>query len=456
MSDSIQILLIVALLATAFGAVIYARIGTSKLIWGMLVSILIILFIANVWWYFFKDKVPNPEGINKPEDTGSSISPDTSSSLLGEEKASPNASTDRSTHLGPSQATQETQQVEARNITLEGRIINRRTLTGVAGASISIDSSKVKSDSDGEFFFSNVLIPESGTEIRVSCPDFFSWTKAINPRSRLSESKLNVLLKPKLRVVFPPFQIDEDQDQLRRFATEFPEAMKQPFVKCQSDLEVFAYHNFPEVVREIERVQRLGQLMDPEQVLKIGRMSSANYLISGRIIQSDSLAVQVQMTEIETATVKLAETLKGTSAQQISKNATSVAERMIASMAAVLITSHLNGDTVKTRVTTLGGINSCIPSGYRLWISVQPHGGYHQYPQNNIDLVSDVWIVTPIYLGAENSPLNQPYIVNVILVSKRADKEFKDYMERGRRTGDYPGLELPEGARITHQITLVR
>jgi hypothetical protein len=163
MSDPIQILLIVALLATAFGAVIYARIGTSKTIWRILVSILIILSIANLW-YFFRLKRVNPDIDHREQLEQKDIEP---------------------MPIDTTQGAQSTQPTKARRVSLEGRVINRRTLAGVHQAIVTFGRDSTTSDTEGEFYFSNVMITGSGTKVIVSCPGFFPWDKIISPGSQL-------------------------------------------------------------------------------------------------------------------------------------------------------------------------------------------------------------------------------------------------------------------------------
>ncbi len=337
-------------------------------------------------------------------------------------------------------------------VVLRGQIVNARNLRGVEGADVSIGDEGVASDSQGRFLFEVVA---SGTHLKISAAGYHDHRLLITPRDT-GNAIGTIFLRPKLRFIFPRFQAEDDSETQNGFAVRLPELVKSPFVACRDDLEVLVYQDFPKVVAEIERVQKLRGLMDKDELLQIGRMLSASHLVSGSVAGSGPFGARMQLIEIETGRIDSVGELSFRDRTEATQIAQATGEKIIAGMATALITSHVDGEKVATRKITLEGISSCIPASYRMWIAVHPLETDRIYPQDEIHLVTGEWQVSPVYLGSDTTSPGENYTLSVVLVDEPAHQAFDQYMRMCEATLEYPGLRLPRGARITHQLTLTR
>jgi hypothetical protein len=90
-----------------------------------------------------------------------------------------------------------------------------------------------------------------------------------------------------------------------------------------------------------------------------------------------------------------------------------------------------------------------LPAGQHLLLVVQVGG--LTWPKGEVQVRDTAW-TSEVYEGG--SPPNENFTLSLYLVSDRGYVEIAAWLERGKLTGDYPGLaRLRDGARL-HSVRL--
>lgn len=443
-----QGLLIILLFLSIIGLILVLIISKSKFWFNFMAFVLLFVVGSNVWCYFnscsiFKEgafRSQSQSNIIKIDSTASQPQEFDSGGIIG----------------NPGLKNPLSKRVD----NVQGQILNSRDLKPIANAQVLLKNDTLISDSEGKFIFPSIEITSEGAKMVIECPGFFEWTKNLSVNTDFAIFKKPILIKPKIRMVFPPFQIEKElgtKDEA--LAEEFPRKLKQSFVKCKQDIEVFIYDELPEVLTEFERVKKLGKLMDTKQLIRIGKMSSANFIVTGKIEnRKDTYNIPFSVIELETGTIEFSDEVEGSSYEDLLNEAEEIASKIIASMSIMRITNFTKKDTVRNKTIDLEGIFTCIPNGYTAWIAVQPFTARKIYPQYIITDFSDnenTWNFTPVSLGNETTASGESFSIKILLTDKKANKIFQDYLEMTERTERYPGLDQPKEVQTKHQITLV-
>lgn len=122
------------------------------------------------------------------------------------------------------------------------------------------------------------------------------------------------------------------------------------------------------------------------------------------------------------------------------------------------ITSLGTGDRVAVSTTVSGTFSGQLPKGQYMWVVINPHPSPGQWwpqggrisPENGMLWDVDVW------LGREKEDVGKKFDIAVILVNSADDKAYLQYLENGQETEKYPGIPLPDSARIIDRITVTR
>ena len=95
------------------------------------------------------------------------------------------------------------------------------------------------------------------------------------------------------------------------------------------------------------------------------------------------------------------------------------------------------------------GTIDTLPTGQHLVIAVQVAGLI--WPKALVRVDNGSW-TCQVHEGGD--PPNGRFALSLWIVSSRGQDEIVNWLERGRRTGDYPGLwRITDGAKL-HSITL--
>lgn len=117
---------------------------------------------------------------------------------------------------------------------------------------------------------------------------------------------------------------------------------------------------------------------------------------------------------------------------------------------AVTITSHRKGQTVLCEEPIQGRYSPEVTGP--IWPVVYIGGGFHPQDEGGqpATMSNGEWYGT-VRFGNCNKPAEsrgKTFQLFVVTVDPQANAEFLSYLERGRRTGEYPGLPaLPKGAK---------
>jgi hypothetical protein len=112
------------------------------------------------------------------------------------------------------------------------------------------------------------------------------------------------------------------------------------------------------------------------------------------------------------------------------------------------INSPKNGDRVPRLFRAEGTIDS-LPAGQHLLLVVQVGG--LMWPKGKVQVNHTSWI-SEVYEGG--TPPNGDFTLALYLVRDKGYDEIAAWLERGRLTGDYPGLgHIKDGIKL-HSIKL--
>jgi len=101
------------------------------------------------------------------------------------------------------------------------------------------------------------------------------------------------------------------------------------------------------------------------------------------------------------------------------------------------------------RVFQAEGTVDNLPAGQQLLLVVEIGG--LMWPKGKVQVTGSSW-VSEVYEGG--SPPNGKFTLSLYLVSDRGYGEITTWLERGRRTGDYPGLGRIGDATRLHSVKL--
>jgi len=125
---------------------------------------------------------------------------------------------------------------------------------------------------------------------------------------------------------------------------------------------------------------------------------------------------------------------------------------------AVKIVQPRNGDTVPYGAVITGTFAN-LPTGYTIWVLVQPRQEPNYHPQPPVITSRDGQWQTITYLGPADPKqvVTEIYDIFAVLADEKASYVFKAYLEDAARTGKYPGFaKLPAGVTIYDKIMLKR
>ena len=107
-----------------------------------------------------------------------------------------------------------------------------------------------------------------------------------------------------------------------------------------------------------------------------------------------------------------------------------------------------NHDRVPRRFRAEGSIHR-LPAGQHVLLVVEVGG--LMWPKGEVQVRNTSW-TSEVYEGG--SPPNGNFTLSLYLVSDKGYDEIAAWLERGKLTGDYPGLErIKDGVRL-HRVRL--
>ena len=113
------------------------------------------------------------------------------------------------------------------------------------------------------------------------------------------------------------------------------------------------------------------------------------------------------------------------------------------------------GDKIPVSYVARGSVYGVAKEEECLWVMINPIPNPGQWwPQGKIDSPED-WNMQ-IWLGRQNEDIGYQFIIAVVKVGEKDDKDFRDYLVAGQRTGVYPGLPLPQDSKIADEVTVIR
>jgi len=112
--------------------------------------------------------------------------------------------------------------------------------------------------------------------------------------------------------------------------------------------------------------------------------------------------------------------------------------------------------TIVNMKETVSGTAKNIPSGYKLWILVHPLATNNLYPQKgNVQIINEKWSI-PIEIGIKENAGEQFEII-AALADEKAHEEFTNYINTGKNTGYWPGMNnIPDGAGVYDEVIVTR
>lgn len=122
----------------------------------------------------------------------------------------------------------------------------------------------------------------------------------------------------------------------------------------------------------------------------------------------------------------------------------------------VKITYPNDGNVVEIK-ETIRGTSQRVPNEHKIWVVIYPHGVYRYYPQSDSAKVQEdgEWSSSS-YIGVEED-IGREFDIIAMLLDKKAQDTFNDYLTQAEKEKTYPGLEkLPEGSTIYDRITVTR
>jgi hypothetical protein len=120
------------------------------------------------------------------------------------------------------------------------------------------------------------------------------------------------------------------------------------------------------------------------------------------------------------------------------------------------ITSHQNNQSVLKTITVEGKAYN-IPKDKFLWLVVANNNGY--YPQTGPLVVSQSsheWVCTANIGDDTYQSIGVIFRIFVVLVDKKDNQYFIDYLNESDKTGNYPAKPLPPSSEPLTKINLIR
>jgi hypothetical protein len=124
----------------------------------------------------------------------------------------------------------------------------------------------------------------------------------------------------------------------------------------------------------------------------------------------------------------------------------------------IRITDPVDNGTM-LRMADVKGTACHVPKDRRLWLLALPEGASVYHPQAGpVEIVSDVnWLATAPDGLYDPIGVGRRFILIAVLADSKASSDLKDYLDKAKSTGRYPGLErLPDGAVRYHQVIVTR
>jgi hypothetical protein len=134
-------------------------------------------------------------------------------------------------------------------------------------------------------------------------------------------------------------------------------------------------------------------------------------------------------------------------------------EKRLASLTSeeVKILAPAEGETVAWMPSVWGKHSGKLQNGEHLWLVVHPNDSRGWYPQNTeIFPGSDGSFQAAVVIGRENLDHGKKHDIAVIVADKKANESFNQYLDTGKKTGQYEEMPLPEGARLIGKVNVVR
>lgn len=122
----------------------------------------------------------------------------------------------------------------------------------------------------------------------------------------------------------------------------------------------------------------------------------------------------------------------------------------------IKISSPKHGDKVSVISQVGVDISGKLSEGQYIWVVVNPSLTPNEYwPQGRIDPLKNK-LSLPAWFGKEKEDIGYQFDIVVILVDEKENMYYDDYLERGKKTGNYPGIPLPTSTRVIDKITVTR
>jgi hypothetical protein len=113
----------------------------------------------------------------------------------------------------------------------------------------------------------------------------------------------------------------------------------------------------------------------------------------------------------------------------------------------VEITDPIEGQKVKNDITVRGTIEGELTADSYLWLLVGLDAESLWWPQGggSITPINGEWSKKALIGGGPDLDIDKEFQIVAILVDEKANRDLNDWVERGKRTNNWPGITLPSG-----------
>ena len=313
---------------------------------------------------------------------------------------------------------------------------------------IIIGNDTTKSVSSGEFVLKNKKT-FLGENIIIQKKGYFDWNGFIEKKC----DTIYVFLKSKMRIVLGGFELNTNE-QNTQIESLLSEILKSSFVGC-NEIEVLSRDaDLSSILEEIEYEKKLETIFDPKEITKTGKMLGANYIVTGKINETDkNLNINVNLNDMKYGKIVYNKRLNVNRDDDLEIVLNKYSNEIVAKISKVKIL-NIEKNINQINSYSIEGINSCLPSGWSVWISVLPAGSDKIHPQIRASVTNNKWVAPSIFLGEENSTKDcgRSFYIQAILASPKTDSTFSSYLSECKKIGEFPGIEIPKASIGYHQV----
>lgn len=111
------------------------------------------------------------------------------------------------------------------------------------------------------------------------------------------------------------------------------------------------------------------------------------------------------------------------------------------------ITDPTDGQLVKNAYTVHGTTKGDICEDSHLWLLVGIDSESQWWPQGggSITPIDGKWSKSALFGGGPDFNIGEEFQIILLLVDEKVNEDLNSWVEKGKRTGDWPAMNLPSG-----------